>query len=162
MAEVHAGQKERAAHLIVRAGRACFGLRTTSIRRLVSSMELHPLAGGGPHVAGLAEFAGEPLLVIDLLGALEAGQSCSRSLVVVVDTGHGAGRESFGMAVDEALEVTVIDRSDVEPRRGTGPMCGHVSVSGRRVAVLDVASLGASPAAERDDEPNPSGEHDAS
>jgi hypothetical protein len=49
-----------------RSAAAALGLPAAAVRRVARALRLHPLPGAGEELLGLAEFAGEPLAVLDL------------------------------------------------------------------------------------------------
>jgi len=94
-------------HLLVRAGATVCALPVAAVRRVLRPLPLHPLPGAGPALRGLAEYAGEPLPVLDLARLLAAppGGAAACPVTVVAWAGEGAGRELVGLAADAALAV---------------------------------------------------------
>lgn len=124
-----------AAHLIVRVGDGSAALPAAAVRRVVRSLKLHPLPGAGDGLIGLAEFAGEPLAVLDLARLLgfAAAAGPTPAVTVVAWLGSGADRELVGLAVEEALEVTALD--------GGAMAAGDVLVRGQAVRLVDLERL---------------------
>lgn len=54
------------AHLVVRLGPQRVALPAAAIERVVRGLNILPLPGAAAATVGLAEFAGEPLAVVDL------------------------------------------------------------------------------------------------
>lgn len=126
------------AHLLVRIGESTAALPASGVRRVVRTPRLHPLPGAGEGLLGLAEFAGEPLAVLDLAGLLGSAEAAGAvpAVTVVAWVGPGADRELVGLAVDEALEVTEIDT------RAAAEAGGEVLLADRPVRLIDLQTLG--------------------
>lgn len=122
-------------YLLVRLGDRIAALPAVSVRRVVRGARLLPMPGAGPGLIGLAEFAGEPLAVLDLAQLLGDARHGSRPPVTVVTwLGKGEDRELVGLGVDDAIEVTDLDPSALA--------LGQALVGGRRVVVVDTELLG--------------------
>jgi chemotaxis signal transduction protein len=122
-------------YLIVRLGERIAALPAAAVRRVVRGARLHPLPGAGPGLVGLAEFAGEPLAILDLAQLLGLEERSSRPAVTVVTwLGSGDERELVGLGVDDAIEVAELDASALA--------LGQALVGGRPVVVVDTESLG--------------------
>ncbi len=122
-------------YLLVRLGARVAALPALAVRRVVRGARLHPLPGAGPGLVGLAEFAGEPLAVLDLAQLLGAERGSSRPAVTVVTwLGSGSDRELVGLGVDDAIEVTELDPAALA--------LGQALVGGRPVVVVDTERLG--------------------
>ena len=142
-------------YLLVRVGERVAALPALAVRRVVRGARLHPLPGAGrprrgearrarrrerarhPRggLVGLAEFAGEPLAVLDLAQLLGEERRSSRPPVTVVTwLGSGSDRELVGLGVDDAIEVTEIDAAALG--------VGQALVGGRPVLVVDLDRLG--------------------
>jgi chemotaxis signal transduction protein len=123
-------------YLLVRLGERIAALPAAAVRRVVRGARLHPLPGAGPGLVGLAEFAGEPLAILDLAQLLGLEERSSRPAVTVVTwLGSGDERELVGLGVDDAIEVAELDASALA--------LGQALVGGRPVVVVDTESLGA-------------------
>lgn len=131
-------------HLLVRAGDQVCALPLGAVRRVVRSLAIHPLPGAAPELCGLAEFAGEPLPVLDLARLVGAprGATPAFPVTVVVWTGPPQAREMVGLAADAALEVVEVSPEAVVGS-AAGFLAGDASVAGEVVRVLDLAALGA-------------------
>jgi chemotaxis signal transduction protein len=124
------------AFLVVRIGGVHAALPAAAVRRVVRGTRVHPLPGAGEGLLGLAEFAGEPLAVLDLARVSGLAAPSGAALVTVVAwVGADAERELVGLAVDEALEVCEID--------GTTVAGGEALLRGRPVSMIDPQRLGA-------------------
>lgn len=122
-------------YLLVRCGEKIAALPAAAVRRVVRGARLHPLPGAGPGLVGLAEFAGEPLAVLDLAQLLGEERRSSRPPVTVVTwLGGGEERELVGLGVDDAIEVAELDP--------TALALGTALVGGRPVLVVDTERLG--------------------
>lgn len=126
------------AHLLVRVGETTAALPAPAVRRVARALRLHPLPGAGEGLLGLAEFAGEPLAVLDLARLLGVASPAGSAppVTVVAWLGSGADRELVGLAVDEALEVADLD---VARAAAAG---GELVVGERPVRVVDLERLG--------------------
>lgn len=123
-------------YLLVRLGERLAALPALAVRRVVRGARLHPLPGAGPGLVGLAEFAGEPLAILDLAQLLGEERENSRPPVTVVTwLGSGSDRELVGLGVDDAIEVVELDP--------TALALGQALVGGRPVVVVDTERLGA-------------------
>ena len=134
--EVPVAEGDRA-FLLVRSGGACYALPAAQVRHVVRGLACYPVPGGRPHLLGLAQFAGEPLAILDLHAIAEgaAPQAHHRTTVIL---GRGA-RESWtavGFAVTEALRVqslagaTPVDQS-------SGLVTESVELEGELIRVVD-------------------------
>jgi chemotaxis signal transduction protein len=122
-------------YLLVRMGDRIAALPAAAVRRVVRGTRLHPLPGAGPGLVGLAEFAGEPLAILDLAQLLGQEARSSRPAVTVVTwLGSGDERELVGLGVDDAIEVAELDPAALA--------LGQALVGGRPVVVVDTESLG--------------------
>ncbi|HEY8021341.1 MAG TPA: chemotaxis protein CheW, partial [Thermoanaerobaculia bacterium] len=97
----------RGSHLLVRAGEYVCALPLHSVRRVMRALPIQPLPGAAAELRGLAEFAGEPLPILDLarLVAAPPGANPSFPVTIVAWAGPAAAREAVGLAADAALEV---------------------------------------------------------
>ncbi|MEO8198091.1 MAG: chemotaxis protein CheW [Thermoanaerobaculia bacterium] len=122
-------------YLLVRLGERLAALPALAVRRVVRGARLHPLPGAGPGLVGLAEFAGEPLAILDLAQLLGDDRGSSRPPVTVVTwLGSGDDRELVGLGVDDAIAVVELDP--------TALALGQALVDGRPVVVIDTERLG--------------------
>jgi chemotaxis signal transduction protein len=137
-----AGRAE-ATHLLVRAGEYVCALPLAVVRRVVRALPLHPLPGSAPELRGLAELAGEPLLVLDLarLARAPQGGNPAHPVTVVAWAGPAGARELIGLAADAALDVARLDAAAV--MGGDGALIrGETVVGGQVVRVINLEALG--------------------
>ncbi|HTQ78359.1 MAG TPA: chemotaxis protein CheW [Thermoanaerobaculia bacterium] len=130
-------------HLLVRAGDYICALPLKSVRRVMRSLSVHPLPGGTPELKGLAEFAGEPLPILDLARLVGAppGASPPFPVTIVAWAGPPESRETVGLAAEAALEVVEVPPSSVVVGDG-GFVVGEASVGMTVVRVLNLEALG--------------------
>lgn len=131
------------AHLLVRAGEAVCALPLGNVRRVVKALAVHRLPGSAPELLGLAEYAGEPLAVLDLarLVGAAAGATPASPVTVVAAAGPREARELIGLAADAALEVVALPSDAVVGGDG-GVTAGEAEVAGEVVRVVDLEALG--------------------
>jgi chemotaxis signal transduction protein len=133
----------------VRAGEVVCALPLAAVRRVVRALPVYPLPGAAPGVAGLAEFAGEPLAVLDLVRLLEAplGGTPAFPVTVIVWAGPAGRRELVGLAVDEALELVPLPApaGEAATTAGGALVAGEAEALGRPVRLLDPSALGVRP-----------------
>lgn len=132
----------RSGHLLVRVGEQICAVPVGAVRRVVRALAVHPLPGARAELAGLAEFAGEPLPVLDLGRLIGApiGPHPLFPVTVVVWSRTADGREAIGLAADEALEVVDLSASSWLPAAGF--LVGEALVGDLVVRVLDPDQLG--------------------
>ncbi len=137
-------QPDAATHLLVRAGELVCALPLAAVRRVVRALPVHPLPGAAPELAGLAEFGGEPLPVLDLARLAGAPPAATPAfpVTIVVWAGTASHRELVGLAADAALEVAPIPPAAVVAGIG-GFVVGEARVLGETVRVLEPSALGA-------------------
>lgn len=133
-------------HLLVRTGEYLCALPLSSVRRVVRALTVRPLPGSAEELKGLAEFAGEPLPVIDLAKLVGAppGANPDYPVTIVAWAGPQDARELIGLTADNALEVIDLPARSVVAGEG-GVIAGEANVEGEPVRVLDLESLGGEP-----------------
>ncbi len=143
MANSQRAQGELRRILVVRCGAARCGLPAASVRRVLRALPLQPVPGAERKLLGLAQFGGEPLVVLDLLALLGGSveQGGALPITVVVSVGPAEAAELVGLAVDEALEVVSFDPASATPGGG-GLVAGETLVGEHVVRVLDLEALG--------------------
>ncbi len=131
-----------AGHLLVRVGEQICAVPVAAVRRVVRALTVHPLPGARPELSGLAEFGGEPLPVLDLGRLIGApiGPHPLFPVTLVVWSRTPDGRETIGLAADEALEV--VDLSAASWLPAAGFLIGEALVGDTIVRVLDPDQLG--------------------
>lgn len=131
-------------HLLVSAGGVVCALPLESVRRIVRDLAVVPLPGGAAELLGLAEFAGEPLPVLDLAALVaepNAGGRGPAAVTVVVWAGPAAERELVGLAAEAALEVRQLAVDAGVPTSG-GLVRAEVALEEAVVRLLDLEALG--------------------
>jgi chemotaxis signal transduction protein len=103
--EVPSAEGDRS-FLLVRSGGSFYALPADRVRHVVRRLACHPVPGGRPYLLGLAQFAGEPLAVLDLHSMVEgiAPQS-HHNATVILGSGSRDSWSVIGLAVNEALRV---------------------------------------------------------
>jgi purine-binding chemotaxis protein CheW len=131
-------------YLLLSAGDRLAALEARVVRRIVRALPVTPLPGARPALLGLAEFAGEPLPVLDLAQLLAAGPGPPPAfpVTVVVRLGSGASAELVGLAADAALDLVSIAPGAVTPS-GEGIVVGEVALPQGTAEVLDLSRLAA-------------------
>jgi chemotaxis signal transduction protein len=130
-------------HLLVQAGEYVCALPLRSVRRVVRALPVHPLPGAAAELKGLAEFAGEPLPVLDLarLAGAPPGAHPAYPVTIVAWAGPDDARELIGLAADAALEVAEVSLAAVVGGDG-GFILGEAPVGNQVVRVLHLEALG--------------------
>jgi chemotaxis signal transduction protein len=149
-APAEAPGRMEATHLLVRAGEYVCALPLGEVRQVLRSLPLHPLPGAAPELRGLAEFAGDPLPVLDLARLARAPQGANATfpVTVVAWAGPPEARELVGLAADAALDVACLPAAAIVPAApgspgpGGGLVAGDVWVAGQMVRVLNLQALG--------------------
>jgi chemotaxis signal transduction protein len=130
-------------HLLVQAGEYRCALPLRSVRRVLRALTIHPLPGATDELKGLAEFAGEPLPVLELARLVGAppGAKPTWPVTIVVWVGPQDARELVGLAADAALEVSEVQLTSVVAGDG-GFILGEALVDGEVVRVVNLEALG--------------------
>jgi chemotaxis signal transduction protein len=144
-----------ATHLLVRAGEYVCALPLAAVRQVLRSLPLHPLPGSAPELRGLAEFAGDPLPVLDLARLARAPQGANPTfpVTVVAWAGPPGARELVGLAADAALDVAYLPPEAIVPAAPGAPgaagtvgnaglIAGDAWFGGQVVRVIDLQQLG--------------------
>ena len=132
-------------YLLVRSGGAGWALPPDQVRRVVRGLACHPAPGARPHLLGLAQFAGEPLPVLDLHALVTGGtpRSDHRATVILGRQGAWSGAV-LGLAIDEALRVETL--ADPPQPGSPDPLVeGTLTIDGDSVYVLNTAHLFSTP-----------------
>jgi chemotaxis signal transduction protein len=135
--------RQTATHLLVRTGEYVCALPLAAVQRVLRALPLHPLPGSAPELKGLAEFAGDPLPVLDLARLARAPQGANPAwpVTVVAWVGPAEARELVGLAADAAIEVAHLPAAAVVGGDGS-LVAGETVVAGQVVRVLDLQALG--------------------
>jgi chemotaxis signal transduction protein len=127
--------------LLVRAGGVSYAIAADQVRHVVRGLACHPLPGSRPQLLGLAQFAGEPMAVLDLHALAEGGAAQSGQWVtVILGRGESHSWSALGLAVDEVLRVGKLDRNELGEPSGR-LISGVVNADGHEVKVLDASLL---------------------
>jgi purine-binding chemotaxis protein CheW len=111
--------------VIFRVGAQFYGMDVMGIERVIRYATPRPIPLGSTDVSGVMEVDGRLLPVIDLrerLGGSTPSDASMGRVLLVRD-----GSELVGLAVDQVLDVRVLEDSDIEPApsalaRGAGPV----------------------------------------
>jgi chemotaxis signal transduction protein len=130
----------------VRSGETVCALPLAAVHRVVRALVVHPLPGAAPEFLGLAEFAGEPLPILDLgrLVGAPPGAHPTLPVTVVVRVGDRRSPELVGLQADEALEVVALSAA-TSLASGGGFVAGEIAHGEGVLSVLDPAALGGGP-----------------
>lgn len=130
------------AFLVVRVGARRCALPLASVRQVVRAMKVWPVPGSAPELAGLGQFGGEPIVVLDLLRLMDSahGLEGDTGVVVVVRAGRSGQVELVGLAADDALDIVRVAGADVA-RTGQGALPGEVAIGDQLVRVLEPRAL---------------------
>jgi chemotaxis signal transduction protein len=141
--EMPAAARAEATHLLVRAGEYVCALPLAAVRRVLRALPVHPLPGAAPELKGLAEYAGDPLPVLDLARLARAPQGANPAypVTVVAWAGGADARELVGLAADAALAVAHLEAAAMVGGDGA-LVAGEAVVGGQVVRVIDLAALG--------------------
>lgn len=131
--------------LLLSAGDRLVAVDARQVRRILRALPTVPLPGAQPELLGLAEYAGEPLPVLDLAQLIGArpGPPPSFPVTVVVWVGPSSQPELVGLAADAAVDLVGIPQELVVPL-GEGLVAGEVVLPQGTAEVLDLSRLGAS------------------
>ena len=121
------------AHVCIALGAERYGVPVEHVREVAELGTVVPVAGAGPHVAGIRHLHGEILPVVRLHQLLGSPAGSPRRIVVV----HEGGR-SAGLAVDRADDVDDLPAPDAPGEPFT---YGSVLHGGAVVGLLDVAAI---------------------
>lgn len=128
--------------LLLAAGDRLAAVDIRQVRRIVRALPTVPLPAARPELVGLAEYAGEPLPVLDLATLLGAGPGpAPRYPVTVVVWAGSPQREALGLAADAALDLVAIPQDRIVPA-GEGVVVGEVALPQGTAEVLDLERLG--------------------
>jgi purine-binding chemotaxis protein CheW len=129
--------------LLVQTGDYVCALPLDRVQRVVRALAVHPLPGAAAELLGLAEFAGEPLPVLDLgrLVGAPPGANPAAPVTVVARVGPPATEELAGLAADAALDIAALPLAPVAG--GAGEIVrGEVLVGGQPARLVDLAAIG--------------------
>jgi chemotaxis signal transduction protein len=115
-------------------------LPASDVIRVVRRLTCYPIPGSEARLLGLAQYAGEPLPVLDLNAVVEGSASGSRHRsTVILGRGRRRDRTILGLAVDEVLQVVELP---IEIAASGGSEIAVCSIiEGAEVKVVDTARL---------------------
>lgn len=142
MDTVESGSPDHGKYLIVRVGTTLYGLPLGRVRRVLKSLDVHPLPGSAPTLLGLGQLGGEPVGVLDLGRLINPEAPATEpGVTVVARVGPEKTQETVALAIDSALEVVAPDAASVA--RSSEPfVVGEIRVRGGIARILDLSSLG--------------------
>jgi chemotaxis signal transduction protein len=129
--------------LLLETGEFLCALPIGRVRQVVRALQVHPSPGTAAGFLGLAEFAGEPIPVLDLgrLVGAPTGARPARPVTVIAWAGPAGDRQLVGLAADAALEIVEV-AADVAGSGRAGVIGRQPPAGGRAVRVLDMEALG--------------------
>jgi len=136
--------------LIVHAGAERLAVPALAVVEVVPAVRLHPAAGAPPGVAGLAQYRGTVVPVVDL-HRLATGDECPVRLstrLVILDAPTGGGLKRLGLLVDRADELRDLPTFDARTGYAAPPADGQadlgplLAVEGGVVRLPDLVALG--------------------
>jgi len=127
--------------LLVRSGGSCYAVPAAQVRHVVRGLACYPVPGGQPHLLGLAQYAGEPLAILDLhsLAEGEAPQSHHRT-TVILGRGQRDSWTAVGLAVNEALRVQNLE-GGISGGCRDSLVAGTVDLEGETIKVINTGVL---------------------
>jgi purine-binding chemotaxis protein CheW len=123
-----------------------YGIKTEYVREVVRTQQLTPVPCTPPVIAGIANYRGLILAVLDLRRLFDLpgdGTSESRRVVVVV-----GGGKTFGIMTDATAEIITVDAHALArpPAAFTRERQAFIQgVSDKMIAVLDIDAIGQDP-----------------
>jgi chemotaxis signal transduction protein len=124
-------------YLLVRSGGGYCALPVGMVRQVVRDLGCYPVPGSRSHLLGLAQFAGEPLAVLDLYALISGGPpAAAHHATVILGRDDQGVRSVLGLAVDEALAVTSLG-NQMPTIESDGLVAATADVEGETVQVLD-------------------------
>ncbi|MGQ9495096.1 MAG: chemotaxis protein CheW [Thermoanaerobaculaceae bacterium] len=128
--------------LVLAAGDRLAAVEVGWVRKIFRALPVTPLPGARPQLLGLAQFAGEPLPVLDLAQLLGAGpgQPPRFPVTVVIWAGQDKAKELVGLAADAALDLVSITADALIPV-GEGIVAAEVALPQGTAEVIDVSRL---------------------
>jgi purine-binding chemotaxis protein CheW len=121
------------AHVCIALGAERYAVPVADVREVAELGTVVPVAGAGPHVAGVRHLHGEILPVVRLHQLLGSPAGSPRRIVVVRD-----GDRCAGLAVDRADDVDDLPAPDAP---GDPFTSGSVLHGGVVIGLLDVGAI---------------------
>ena len=133
--------------LVFHLGKDRYGLHTGQVVRVLPLMELKQVPGMPVYVAGLMNFHGKPVPVIDLC-ALAVGSPCAQHFdtrILLVDYRAGGASRLLGLVAERVAGVEHVDEASFAEAglaQDATPYLGKVaSQNGRILQLIDVDQL---------------------
>ena len=131
----------RPEHLLVRSGGQRCAIPVDAAHQVTGPLALHPLPCSASRLLGLAQFAGEPLAVVDLHALLHPDAAPGGVYELTVILRDPSGEALLGLAAEEALGVVSVGPGE-GPAAGDPPwVAGHSRVDGRDAVLLEPSLL---------------------
>ena len=133
------------AHIVIfRSGAGSFGIDIGIVQEIVLMLEITPIPGGAPYVAGMTDLRGRVIPVAaftDLLG-IAASPRTDDTRILVVESAGG----HLGLIVDAVSEVMVVDGGLIEDASALGSrehdfIVGVAKLEEQLVSLVDVPRL---------------------
>ena len=132
-------QKDRR-FLVVRSGALKCALPASDVVRIVRGLTCFPIPGSEVRLLGLAQYAGEPLPVLDLHAVVEGTTSGSRHRsTVILGRSRRRDRTILGLAVDEVLQVVELPIENMGA--ADAGVTANSTIEGAEVKVVNTARL---------------------
>lgn len=127
--------------LVVRSGSRRCAIPVAAAKLVAKAPQIHPLPGSKPRLLGLAQIAGEPVVVVELQALLdgEGRPGGEHELTVVIRRLDGTS--TLGLAVDEAFGVAPVELREGAREDDPGWVAGRGKIGGRTVVVLSPEHL---------------------
>lgn len=129
--------------LLVRTGELLCAIPVDQVRRVVRALRVTAVPDAAPELAGVAEYAGEPVVVLDLAALVDAPPAGNPEFPVTVITRSGESGELIGLAADAAIRFAEV-AADAATPAGAGPVVAEVLVDGEPARLVDLGRLGGS------------------
>lgn len=128
--------------LLVRSGGSCYAVPASQVRHVVRGLACYPVPGARPHLLGLAQYAGEPLAILDLHSMADgAAPQAHHRTTVILGRGSRDSWTALGLAVNEALRVQTLSREIISDGPHDGLVSGEIDLDGETIKVVNTAVL---------------------
>jgi chemotaxis signal transduction protein len=131
----------RSEHLLVRSGGQRCAIPVDAAHQVTGPLPLEPVPGSAPRLLGLAQFAGEPLAVVDLHGLLDPEGLPSGGYRLTVIVRPAGGEAAIGLAVEEALGVVAVSPDETPCEADPPWVAGRSRVDGRATVLVEPGLL---------------------
>jgi len=113
------------------------------VRRVVRALRVTAVPDAAPELLGVAEYSGEPVVVLDLSKLVNAPPGGNPEFPVTVVTQSGVEDELIGLAADEAIRFVEVP-ADQALATPSGAVAAEVVIEGEPARLIDIARLGES------------------